>query len=224
MNFIFLPLDRNSYIPVSLLFFLLIVVSAHSSSAKLQMDEDAVFMSYFMISGDKPSEQDIEELCFNSGRPSYTAFKPSEMFSKKSLLSEKKRIEDKKNTISADPIIIWNLRLESMDAAVIERFSTAVIINAAIPKPTPYISGRISENGLKYIKKSLRTHLDGSSSKKYEKGVEISISLRPVSAEYKYEKRNIVEQVVTLPIRYVIFQPIKVEILDGNRLNNQIDK
>lgn len=219
MNFIF-PLKRKNFILVSLMLFLLIAVSVYSSSATVQLDKDAVFISYFMISGDTLSEQDIEELCFTGGRPSYTAFKPSEMFSKKSLLSERKRIENSITAIAADPILIWNVRLESMDAAGIRQFATAAAINAAIPKPTPYISGRISENGTRYIINGLAALLDGTSSKKYENTVEISISLRPVKAVYEYEKRNIVEQEVILPIRYVIFQPIKVEILDGNTLNN----
>jgi hypothetical protein len=219
MNFIS-PSNNKNIIPGSFLLFFLILVSTQSSDAALRLDKDAVFCSYFMISGDEPSEQDIEELCFNSGRPSYTAFKPSEMFSKKSLLSEKKKIENRISTISADPTIIWNIKLDSMDAAGIELFFTTDSINDNMPNPTPYISGRISENGPKYIRKTVAAMLDSSSAKKYGKGVEILISLRPVHAVYEYEKRNIVEQMVTLPIRYVIFQPIKVQILDGNRSNN----
>lgn len=215
---------RKNIMPASLLIFLLMILSAHSSSAALQLDEDAVFCCYFFISGDSPSDQDIEELCFNSGRPSYTAYKPSEMFSKKSLLSEKKRIENKVNAISNDPAVIWNVRLDSVDAAAIKRFTTPSNINAAIPRPTPYIGGRISENGPNYIKKSIKALIDGAPSVRHGKGVEISITLRPVHAVHEYENRNIVEQKVTLPIRYVIFQPIKVQILDGNSVNNQSNK
>ena len=213
-------LNRKIYIPVSLMFSLLIFVYANSSSAALRLDEEAIFCSYFLLSGDKPSEQDIEELCFASGRPSYTAFKPSEMFSKKSLLSEKKMIENRINTISTDPTIIWTVSLDSTDAASIEHFFTTEAINDNMPKPTPYISGRISENGPKYIRKIVAAMLNSSSLKKYEKGVEVLISLKPIKSVYEYEKRNIVEQAVLLPIRYVIFQPIKVQILDGKRLNN----
>lgn len=219
MNFI-TSLNRKIFIPLSLLLIFIIFVSAHSSSAALRLDEDAIFCSYFLLSGDKPSEQDIEELCFNSGRPSYTAFKPSEMFSKKSLLSEKKMIENRINTISTDPTIIWTVSLDSTDIASIEHFFTTEAINDNMPRPTPYISGRISENGPKYIRKTVAAMLDRSSAKKYRKGVEVLISLRPVKSVYDFEKRNIVEQAVLLPIRYVIFQPIKVQILDGKRLNN----
>ncbi len=223
MNYIFL-LNRKNIIPVSCLIILFVLVSAQFSGAALRMDKDAVFCSYFMISGNKPSEQDIEELCFNSGRPSYTAFKPSEMFSKKSLLSEKKKIENRINAISGDPTIIWSVRLDSMDAAGIERFFSADAINDSMPRPTPYISGRISENGPKFIRKTVTALFDRSSAQKYGKGVEVLISLRPVKSVYEYEKRNIVEQDVLLPIRYVIFQPIKVQILDGKLLNNQLNK
>jgi hypothetical protein len=219
MNFI-CQLNRKNFIPVYVLLFFKILFSSQSSDASFPMDEDAVFCSYFMISGDKPTEQDIEELCFAGGRPSYTAFKPSEMFSKKSLLSEKNRIEDRINSIYADQTIIWNVKLDSMDAEAIERFLSAAVINDSIPRPTPYINGRISPNGPNYIKKAISAIFDKSPSKKSGKGVEILISLRPVHAVYEYEKRNIVEQEVTLPIRYVIFQPIKVQILDGNRSNN----
>ncbi len=218
------PARRKDIMPISLFIFLLITLSPHSSSAALQLDEDAVFCCYFYISGEKPSDQDIEELCFNSGRPSYTAYKPSEMFSKKSLLSEKKRIEERVKTISFDPAVTWNIRLDKLDAAFVGRFFSPSNINAAIPRPTPYIGGRLSIDGSQYIKKGLKALIDQIPSERYENGVEISITLRPVNGVHEYEKRNIVEQNVTLPIRYVIFQPIKVRIVDGNSLNNKPDK
>jgi hypothetical protein len=218
------PAHRKNIIPVSLFIILLIFLAPNLSGAALQLDKDTVFCCYFFISGEKPSDQDIEELCFNSGRPSYTAYKPSEMFSKKSLLSERKRIEERINTISNDPAVIWNVRLDSLDPSVTGRFLSPSNINVAIPSPTPYIGGRLSENGPQYIRKSLKAILDGAPSKRYENGALISITLRPVHGAHEFEKRNIVEQNVTLPIRYVIFQPIKVRIVDENSLNNQPDK
>jgi hypothetical protein len=177
----------------------------YSSTAELQLDEDTVFCSYFLKSGENPSDQDIEELCFNSGRPSYTAYKPSEIFSKKGLLSEKKRLEKRISAISNDPHVVWNLRLDSADATGIEQFSRTSCINAAIPRPTPYIGGRITDNGPEFIKRCLKTLIDGAPPGRYEKGAEISITLRPVKAVHEYEKRNIAEQNVILPVRYVIF-------------------
>ncbi|NLD35401.1 MAG: hypothetical protein GX654_00865 [Desulfatiglans sp.] len=218
------PSFRKNIIPASILILLLTLLSAHPSSAAFQLDEDTVFCCYFFISGDSPSDQDIEELSYNSGRPSYTSYKPSEIFSKKSLISEKKRIKERITAISNDPDVIWNVRLDSVDAAAIGRFTSVSNINAAIPRPTPYIGAKISENGLKYIKNNLKALTDAAPSMGQGKGAEILITLRPVHAIHEFEKRNIVEQEVTLPIRNVIFQPIKVQILDGNSLNNQSDK
>jgi hypothetical protein len=206
---------------IAFLFFLIsVLLPVQYTHAAFQLNEDTVFCSYFMISGDKPSEQDVEELCYADGRPSYTAFKPYEMFSKKSLRLEKNRIENRINSISEDPTLIWNVKLDATEVASIDRFLSADVINNNMPKPTPFINARLTFNGANYIKKVVKAALGGSPSKIYEKGVQILVSLRPVQSKFEYEKRIIVEQEVILPIRYVIFQPIKVQILDGNTLNN----
>ena len=178
-------------------------------------DEYAVFCSYFKLSGDTPSEQDIEELCFTFNRPTYTSFKPSEMFSKKSLLMEKNRIDEKIKSITVNSTFLWKvIRLNLSSNRDIDRYFSMTAINEALPQPTPYINSRISVKGQRKIKKAIYSLLKTCPEKIKKKDVEILITLKPEKSEYGYQKRNIVEQRVVLPIRYVIFQPTLVQVLD----------
>ncbi len=200
------------------IFFLIVIavciVSAGISySSTFPFDEDTVFCSYFMISGNIPSEQDIEDLCFTIDKPAYTSFKPSEMFSKKSIKREKSRIEKKIKSIDSSSTLIWKVRLNLSDKHGIDRYFSMAAINDNMPQPTPYISSRISAKGLRLIKNAVISLLNTNRGI-LKKETEVIISLKPEKSEYGYQKRYIVEQDVTLPIRYVIFLPTEVRILD----------
>ena len=177
-------------------------------------DEYAVFCSYFKISGDKPTDQDIEELCFSFDRPTYTSFKPSEMFSKKSLWMEKNRIEKRIKSITHDSTFLWKVKYNLSNNKDINRYFSLAAINEILPQPTPYINSRISGKGQRKIKKAISSLIKTHPEKINKKDVEIIITLKPEKSEHKYQKRNIVAQNVVLPIRYVIFQPTKIQILD----------
>ena len=193
--------------------FFLITETAYCST--LLFDEYAVFCSYFKLSGDKPSDQDIEELCFTFNRPTYTSFKPSEMFTKKSLLKEKNRIDEKIKSVTINSTFLWKTMKYSLSSNKdIDRYFSMTAINEALPQPTPYINSRISGKGQRKIKKAIYSLLKTCPEKIKKKEVEILITLKPEKSEYGYQKRNIAEQNVVLPIRYVIFQPTIVQILD----------
>jgi hypothetical protein len=51
----------------------------------LPLDKETVFCIYYKMSGEYMDEQDLEELCLNLGRPTFTVYKPSEMFVKNTL-------------------------------------------------------------------------------------------------------------------------------------------
>jgi len=192
--------------------FILLSGSAYCSTS--DFDEYAVFCSYFKVSGDKPSDQDIEELCFTLDRPNYTSFKPSEMFSKNSLLREKKRIDKRIKSITSDSTFLWKVKCNISNNADINRYFSKAAVNEKLPQPTPYINSRIFGKEQRKIIKAISSLLKAHPKKIKKKDVEIIITLKPEKSEYRYQKRNIVKQNVVLPIRYVIFQPKKVQILD----------
>lgn len=191
-----------------------IIIPGASYSSNFPFDEDAVFCSYFMKSGDIPSEQDIEEFCFSDNRPTYTSFKPSEMFSKKSIIKERSRIEKKIKSIDGTSTFLWRVRLRVWNNNEIDKSFSLKAINADMPQPTPYINSRISVKGPRFIKNALTSLVKARPELHRKKDIDIVIGLKPEKSEYGYQKRNIVEQDVILPIRYVIFQPTTVQILD----------
>ncbi len=198
----------------SFIFVVYILISETAFCSTFPFDEYAVFCSYFKLSGDTPSDQDVEELCFSFNRPIYTSFKPSEMFTKKSLLKEKNRIGEIITSINLESDFIWKVKCNLTNKKDIDRCFSMSSINERLPQATPYINSKISGKDQRQIKKAISSLFKTHSENIKMKDVEIIITLKPEKSEYEYQKRNIVEQNVVLPIRYVIFRPTKVQILD----------
>lgn len=58
----------------------------------LPLDKEAVFCLYYKMSGEHMDDQDIEDLCFDLGRPNFSAYKPVEMFLKPGVMAFRKRL------------------------------------------------------------------------------------------------------------------------------------
>ena len=192
-----------------------LILSAGTSYCSMYpFDEYDFFCSYFKMSGDKPADQDIEDLCFTFDRPTYTSFKPSEMFTRKSLNKEKIRVDKRIKSISSDSTYLWKIKPKLSNIKDIDKCLNTESIAEILPHLTPYINSKISRKGQRKIKKAISSLLTKCPEKIKEKDVEIFISLKTEKSENGYQKRNIIHQNVVLPIRYVIFQPLKVQILD----------
>ena len=187
----------------------------------LPFDDESVFCSYFIISGDEPDEQDIEEFCFQSGRPAFTAFKPSEIFTKNSIRKEKARISKRIDELKEDPLFIWNIKGE-LSYRSRSRDYRVIINEIDLPEPTPYINSRISEEGSRALKRTLNSLVNKYSGFLNKKELDINVSLKPESVVYEFQKRNIADEDVVLPIRYIIFCPVKVELPD-KRMTVEVD-
>jgi hypothetical protein len=178
------------------------------------LNEESVFCAYFMMSGDDVNERDVEEFCFSSGRPVYTSFKPSEMFTKQSIKREKIKIVKKIESIGSDPLFVWELKESAIYEKKDNNRSRFVLNYKNLPQPTYYINSKITKSGKRLIGKAINSFLKKNDNKYDLKDLHIKVTLRPEKTAYGYQKRNIVYENVVLPIRYVIFHPIKVQILD----------
>ena len=142
------------------------------------LDEESVFCSYFIMSGDKPDEQDIEEFCFQSGRPAFTSFKPSEIFMRNSIKKERTRITERIEELKKDSLLIWSLKCEVSYGSSNGRYW--VIINEKdLPQPTPYINSKMSEEGSKSLRKTLNSLINQNSGSSTKKEIDINIFLKP---------------------------------------------
>ena len=82
-----------------------------------------------------------------------------------------------------------------------------------MPQPTPFIMSKISQAGRKSLSKLLRD-LHIKDRQKLAGPVDIGVYLKPERIAYRFVKRNIALENVTLPLRYIVFRPIKVEVLE----------
>lgn len=178
------------------------------------LNEESVFCVYFMMSGDDVNERDVEEFCFNSGKPVYTSFKPSEMFTKQSIIREKIKIEKKIESIGNDSLFVWELDEPALYENFDDKKGGFVLNYKYLPQPTYYINSEITKSGKRILGKVINSFFKKNGNKYDLKDLHIKVTLRPEKTAYSYQKRNIVYENVVLPIRYVIFHPIKVQILD----------
>ena len=74
------------------------------------LDNETVFCIYYAMNGKEIDEQDMEDLCFESGRPTFTAFKPSEMFMKHSLRRLMERLKERMKDYKEDSLYSWSFK------------------------------------------------------------------------------------------------------------------
>jgi len=213
MNYLIIY-HKASSIRFLILLILLLVSAKGIQGATLPFNEDAVFCSYFKISGDEPAEQDIEEFCFKMGRPAYSSFKPSEIFSRQSISKERNRLIKKIDAIGKDPVFIWEIKGFFSTNSNSKRLYNINYNLDDLPQPTPFINSKLSKKGKRYLKKVLKKIIDKNVKNITENEFNITVYLKPEKTVYNYQKRYIVKENVVLPIRYVIFHPIRVQILD----------
>ena len=177
------------------------------------LDREGIFCLYFQMSGEPMGDQDIEDLCFTSERPIFTAYKPSEMFTKSSLKKLKIRLLRKMKEYSKDSTFKWSIRHAFINSHSGTQISKYLLNKTREFQPTPYIKPEISKNGLKAIQRAVNS-LDAEAKKLLKgKDFKITVYLRPEKVDNQLEKRNIALVNVFLPIRRVIFHPVRIKIL-----------
>ena len=199
----------------SCLFFLVVIIlsTAGLSRAKVHdFDDQTVFCLFYGMSGGKIDEQDIEDLCFRTGRPIYSSFKPSELFVKNSQNKLRKRLLETINNYNDESVFKWKIKFDFQKLLKKNNNQRLDFFAKQMPQPTPYIMAKISQAGQKSLTRLLRD-LQDRVGRELVGPVDMGVYLRPERIEYQYEKRNIALENVTLPLRYIVFRPIKVEIL-----------
>lgn len=178
-----------------------------ASNGVLTLDAQAVFCSYYSLSGEDPEDLDIEELCWDQGRPTFSSFKPAEMFSKKSLLHARRELERQIRLIGRDTVFRWEPELSFVrNAFRLQRGQEG------LPQATEFIQAAIPAKEWKLLEHALK---DISSTLNAQSGESpMAILLKPVGAEERLETRNIARHDVAIPLRFVLFKPVSVETRD----------
>ncbi len=195
---------------VALLFFL----TCHDLYASnLILDEEAVFCVYHKLSVSDMDDQDIEDFCFKRGRPTFTVYKPSEMFTKQTIKEFRKKMKKKIRNLGDDSLFTWRFKGKVSDSRDGKGYRVECGFQD-MPRATNYINSEISKTGRRSLERILNSLVNRRSGSVKDRELDINIVMRPQRIAFRFQKRNIALEEVLLPIRYVIFHPISVEALD----------
>ena len=214
-------LNDLSIIGFLLAFFVFFMADPASCNTVFSLDKETVFCVYYRMSGEVIDELDIEDLCFSLGRPTFSAYKPSEMFVKKTLRRVKALVIKKMGSYGENPTFKWRFNYTPSDNS---RKPVSSRLIQDLPQPTPFIKPEISRKGQmsldrllgflthKRVKlgKSLRVCRGIDRNK--ESAFTIDVYLKPGNIEYRFQKRNIAQEDVLLPLRTIVFYPVKMEV------------
>jgi len=219
-------LNDRSVIGLLLVFFVFFMADPASCNTVYSLDKETVFCVYFRMSGEVIDELDLEDLCFSLGRPTFSAYKPSEMFIKNTLRRAKALVIKKMGSYGENPTFKW--RFNYSPSYNSQKPASSILIQD-LPQPTPFIKPEISKRGQmslnrllsflthKRVKlgKSLRVFKGINRNKK--SAFSINVYLKPGNIEYRFQKRNIAQEDVLLPLRCIVFYPVKMEVFPLER-------
>jgi hypothetical protein len=190
----------------------LLLIDRGICGSPLPLDKETVFCIYYKMSGEDMGQQDLEELCLNLGMPTFTAYKPSEMFTKNTLRGLKHKLTEKMKALSGNSMFRWSLTrtLAPNNSGIYGHSFT--LVNDDMPKATVFIGSEMTKRGKRFINKLLHSLVHASSSHAEQMAVNINVYLRPEKIFYRFKNRNIARQDIYLPHRSVIFRPVKIEV------------
>ncbi len=181
-----------------------------------ELDPVEVFCAFHALSGERPEDRDIEDLCWNTGRPTFSAFKPAEMFSRQALEEARKHLARRTRTISADTVFGWN-----MGRVLTQRTKNGYAFRRGagphdLPQAGPMIQAEIPSDEWRRVEQVLE-RLPAASPAAQGAGQEpgIRLLLRPVRVKTRDDSRNIAQMDVNIPVRFVVFRPVAVETRTG---------
>ena len=200
----------------------LVVNDQGIAGSTFPLDKETVFCIYYKMSGDFMEEQDLEELAFSSGRPAFTVYKPAEMFMKNSLRRLRDMLVKKMRNYGEDSVFKWNFKYTFVpDQSKIER-RKSIFRNNQMPQPTPFIRSEMSKEGWRSVHKGLDSLLHKTSKRKEKMVFEITVFLKPEKTDYQFQKRKIALQDVHLPLRRVIFRPVKIGVFPSKHSDQKM--
>jgi len=182
-------------------------------SAPIRLDEEAVFCLYFKLSGEPINDQDIEDLCDAMGKPIFSAYKPAEFVFKKTLTENKDRLLGLMKAMDEKSEFEWRLSCQGASRKSGSGLLDSSSLDGEFPAATSLIRGAVSKKGKKALAKAFR-ELWGRATRSTRGGLlALDVRLVPERVGKAYQTRNIARENVLLPIRYVFFRPVRIEMI-----------
>lgn len=182
-------------------------------SAPIRLDEEAVFCLYFKLSGDPINDQDIEDLCYAMGKPTFSAYKPAEFVFKKTLTEKKDRLLGLMKAMDEKSEFEWRLSCQGASRKSGPGHLDPSFLESEFPAATSLIRAAVSKKGKKDLTKAFR-ELWGRATRLTRGGLlELDVRLVPERVGKAYQTRNIARENILLPIRYVFFRPVRIKMI-----------
>ncbi|MBW1721249.1 MAG: hypothetical protein JRJ78_04220 [Deltaproteobacteria bacterium] len=208
----FLNLNRFFLLLPLTTLFLFLAQGYAPCETVVPLERESLFCLYHKMSGKVIKDQDIEDLSAEEGRPFYSAYKPSELFTKKSLKAARKRLERLMRDLNGETLFIWLIECRAVSS---RRGSRGLYLKPSVtglPESTPFIRAKWQRNGRRRLLKIVNSLLPKVPDLWEGKTLRVKIHLKAVKTVEALEVRNIARQKVRVPIRYVLFEPLQAEL------------
>lgn len=205
-------LGRLSLLSLLTLFF----DAAEVRPSAIPLNEEEVFCLYYGMAGGEFYVQDLEDLSETLGQPTFTFFKPSEMFTGNTLLKLRNRLRVKIEKLDATSLFKWTRPLQVLKRDGMISIPRLDDEHQDLPHPTPFIRSRLSGGSAQSINRNLKSMVLGllADNPVLEKEIPLSIHiyLKPDRIDREFHRRTVAEEDILLPHRYVVLRPVRLEI------------
>lgn len=207
---------RVGLMPAVLTIWLVAALAGPAEAGTRELDPVEVFCAFHALSGERPGDRDIEDLCWNTGRPTFSAFKPAEMFSRRALEQARRNLAHRSRSISADTIFRWDL-----GEVLTPRSGRGYAFRRGagphdLPQAGPMIQAEIPPQEWRRLEQVLeRLPVASPAAQGSGREPRVGLLLRPVRVKTRDDNRNIAQMDVNIPVRFVVFRPVAVETRTG---------
>jgi len=191
---------------------LVLLYCAHGWAGVPELDREEIFCTYYSICGEAPEAVDIEDLCWARENPTFSAFKPAEMFSGNSLRRARSRLSERIRQINAESLFRWSIKGRMHRTSPERARFHPISREPNLPQATPYIGAEMPPEhwrGLLKVLKELPLEIPQGTSVRSSR---VEVLLKPHRVEKRFQTRNIAREDVFLPIRYVVFVPVAIHL------------
>ena len=164
------------------------------------LDEETVFCIYHWMSRETIDDQDLEALSRATGHPTYSNYKPSEMFIRTSLHRLRARLKRIMGGFDKTTRFVGN-------AGVDEFVNGRLDLKGLLPPATPYIFAEYARGSVRRLNTMIRRALAANGK---TGGGRLAVIFEPVGVRRAGQRRNIALEPVRLPIRSVVLKPVRV--------------
>lgn len=172
----------------------------------LSLNSETVFCLYHWMSREPMDNRDLEALSRAMGHPTYSDYKPSEMFTHNQLRRLRSNLLQIMGDFRETPEFVRILPLAGGG-------KNALRAGPLLPSATDYIRCELRPGDGARLERMLNGALERAGRSRSDRRA--ALYFKPVRVHRAGQHRNIALEAVSLPIRIVVLSPVRVEILDA---------